>query len=283
MEAGRDAIMHAGRMSLNVARNYRNTLAWSKSILGVALVIAAWAFGSYQGSLLLVLVLLLTAAWATVCHFVEGFIFGRIINPDLFGLFFVLLVIPSPAAAPILVGVTAGIMSYSALIAFIVLKPAVRLIRGNRLYAMRHPLDRIIPVIYLAPEPLAPIFQPTAAFHWSVAAFNIPVLKLSLFDPPSIHNYIKSRTSRLPNMHDNWTDALTCFRRAVGIINLLDSIRKIEQAGLDGVALAASARLALSAIPSQGRSILVEVVGTLKPDRRKLILSAFDLNPSRSY
>jgi hypothetical protein len=172
---------------------------------------------------------------------------------------------------------------YSLLVGYIVWKPHARLMRGSRLYKLRHPLERLIPFVYLAPEPLAPIFSPVPAFHWSIAAFNIPILRFSIFDPLSIHNYIKNRTSRLTSLYDDWTGALTCFRSAVGIINLLDALRRFEQIDLDGVALAASARLALSKIPDQGRNILVEVLRTLKPSRRKLILSAFDLSQSRVF
>jgi len=269
--------MQSARMSLEAARNYRNTLVWSKSILGIALIISAWAFGAYRDSALLITILALTSTWATVCHLAEGLIFGRVLNPDLFGIFFILLILPSPAATPLLSGVLAGLILYSLLITYIALRPRAWLVRGSRLYKLRHPLERMIPFVYLAPEPLAPIFAPVPAFHWSIAAFNIPVLRFSIFDPQSIHNYIKHRTSRLTSLYDDWTGAITCFRNAVGILNLLDALRRFEQADLDGVALAASARLALSKIPDQGRNILVEVLKTLKPNRRKLILSAFDL------
>jgi hypothetical protein len=70
-------------MSVEAARNYRNTLVWSKSLLGIALIISAWALGAYRDSTLMILVLALTASWATVCHLAEGLIFGRVLNPDL--------------------------------------------------------------------------------------------------------------------------------------------------------------------------------------------------------
>ena len=139
--------MQSARMSLEAARNYRNTLVWSKSILGIALIISAWAFAAYRDSALLSTILAMTAVWATLCHLAEGLIFGRVLNPDLFGLFFILIVIPSPAAIPLLSGVVAGLILYSLLIVYIVWKPRAWLVRGSRLYKLGHPLERMIPFV----------------------------------------------------------------------------------------------------------------------------------------
>ena len=275
--------MLSGSVSLRSARSYRNTLVWSKYILGVGLIMASWASSSYEVKPILLTVILLTASWTTLCHLSEGLIFGRVFNPDLSGVAFILFIVPSPSAVIVLEGILAGLVVYCLLLLSIVVKPKVRLMRGDRLYILRHPIDRIIPFVYLAPEPLAPIFQPIPAFHWGVGAFNLPILKISVFDPLSIHDHVRNLTCRLILYRSDWVDALACFRRALGLLNLLDAIRKSEKTGLDGVALAASVRLALSTVPDQGRGILREVLKTLNPDRQRLILAAFDLKPSRSF
>ena len=269
--------MAAVTKSLRTARDYKNTLSWSRTILGLGAIIAAWIASGYEETLLIIVILGMASAWATMCHMAEGLVFGRVLNPNPVGPVLLLAALVSPYPVPLLAGALLGVSVYLLLIVHVVARPSVNLMAGKRLYRLDHPLGRLIPFAFLAPEPLSPVFEPIVALYWGVGAFNLPVWRISVFDPPAIHNYIHSRTTRLSSYPHGWNEALTCFRRALGILNLLDTLRRFENADLDGVALAASARLALSAVPDKARAVLREVLKTLRPNRRALILEAFDL------
>ncbi len=195
---------------------------------------------------------------------------------------FLLLAPFTPAPAPLLGGALLGAFIYFTLLTYVTIFPRVELIAGDRFYRFVHPLGRLIPLAHFSPTTLSPVFEPVVAFHWSVEAFNIPIRRLSVFDPPALHNYIRARATFLSTDYEDWYEALSCFRRAAGLLNLLDTLSRFEKVGLDGVALAASARLALAAIPENSRNILLEVLKTLSPRKRSQITKAFDLAVSNA-
>jgi len=275
--------MLPGTKSYRIAKAYQSTLVWSRSILAAAAILTCWAVATHEISWLVSLFLGLSSFWATLCHMAEGLIFRRVVNTSWTGPAFVILAIFTPQAPTLLLGVLGGTAVYLLLLVYVAARPSPRLVAGDRLYTLRHPLEKLIPFAFLAPEPLSMLFEPTVALYWDLGALNVPVWRVSLLDPPALHNYIRSRAAGLSLMAAGWGDSLTSFRRAAGIINLLDTLRRFEEVDLDGVALAASARLALSKIPETAREILREVLATLKPDRQKQILGAFDLSAPRSF
>ncbi len=263
------------------AKIFRTTLSCAAIIAASTSILGAWGSQVYNESLLINLILGITAAWAVICHQAEGLVRGRVLNLRIPTFFFLAFAMLSPAPLILLTGALLGAVLYLLLLAYISTAPRVTLIAGDRYYRLHHPLELFIPMTNLAPVPLSPLFDPVTAFHWQAGPFNIRIWKVSVFDPLSLHKYIQSNASKLTSVNTTWYDAVTCFRRALGLLYLLDSLRRFEEIDLDGVALAASARLALANIPENSRDILYMALRTLNHDRQNQILSAFDLKISR--
>jgi len=268
--------------SVKSAIEYQNGLRWAAFLSATASLVGAWASSILEPSILLYLVLLFTSMWAVICYLSAYMVNGEILKISLSTVVFLLLAILSPAPAPLLLGPILGLLLYLVLLSYVSNKPELELVGGKRFYLFKHPLCRIIPLAYLAPKPLSPLFEPLVTFHWKPGAFNIPILQISVFEPLSIHDYIRSKAIGLNSNTSTWYDAMCSFRHAVGLLNLLDTVQKFEQVDLDGVALAASARLALSQIPGNTRIILREVLNTFKPEKRRHILGAYDLARSHA-
>ncbi len=263
-------------------KSYLQGLVWAAFFSAMASIMGSWASLSYEHAAPIWAILVLTSAWATACWLSAGLVRGNVITVGLPGVTVLILALVSPALIPLLFGILFGLLFYLCVLSYATTNPDMEPIVEKRFYLFRHPLGRLIPLAYITPEPLSPVFEPLVAFHWAPGSFNIPVLRISVFDPPSVHNYIRKSAIDLNRDQSTWHEALFCFRQAVSLLNLLDSLRKYELIDLDVVALAASARLALSSIPVNTRNILREVLKTLKPDRRNLLMRAYDFVPARA-
>jgi hypothetical protein len=265
--------------SFRTAVKYQATLAWAAGIPAFASLIGSWGAPQYHFSMMLVMLLGLTAAWATICHHAEGLVRGRVLNLNSPGLLYLIIAIASPTRWPLIIGILAGTSAYLFILACATARPRARLVSGDRFYVLAHSLDILVPLAYLAPQPLSPIFEPVVAMHWTPGAFGIPIWHIALFDPMSIHDYLQSRAPELSMQRLEWNAALTRFRKAMGLLSLLDSLRRIELYDLDGVALAASARLAISRFPETAIETLRDALMAFTPVKRQFILDAFDLEP----
>lgn len=257
-------------------KEHRIILGWSKYILAICAIVGSWLSPMYDGWSIGIM-LGVVAVWAALCHMVDGFSRGYVIYPSVSGLIFLVLAIVSPESVPLIIGTAVGIAVWLAILLIVTANPQVERRTGGTLYHIKYPLQRLVPLVYLAPEVLSMMFTPVAAFHWTVGMFGIPVMRVTFFDAMSVHKYIKKQTSGLLLDPDNWREAVFMFRRAVGILNLLDALHKYEEIDLDGVALAASARLALVEISDSAMDVLVDVLKTLKPSKQEILMGAYDL------
>jgi len=246
-------------------------------ITGATALIGSWASLTYEPNLLITVVLGFTSAWAVVCQQIEGLILGKVINIRTPGIAYLAVALVSPMAIPLIAGAFVGTSVYLLLLAVVVGNTKVKLVAGDRFYQFKYPLASLVPLCHLSDEPLSPVFEPIIAFYWTLGPFNIRIWRISIFDPTAIHEHIRTYGKRLSRVGRTWYDTLSCFRRAVGLLYLLDSLSRYEEYDLDGVALAACARLALADIPDTAKLFLREVLKTLKQDRRENILQAFDL------
>lgn len=257
---------------------HRIILGWSKYILAICAIVGSWMSPAYEGSTWMSLVLGAVSGWAALCHLADGFSRGYVIYTSVSGIIFIVAAAFSPEGVPLLMGAIGGVVGYLAILLYVTMEPRIEIRKSvGRFYNVRYPLQKIVPLMYLAPELLSPIFNPVAAFHWSMGMFGIPVMRFSFFDAMSVYRYISRQTSGLEIDPNNWRESVYMFRRAVGILNLLETLHRYEEADLDGVALAASARLALAGITSGSREVLSEVLRTLKPWRREMLMGAYDL------
>jgi hypothetical protein len=257
---------------------HRIILGWSKYTLGFCALIGSWMSQSYEGSMWMSFILAAVSGWAALCHLSDGFSRGYVIYTSVSGILFIIAAIFSPAREALLIGTIAGTVGYLAILLYVTVAPRIEIGKSvGKFYYVRYPLQKLIPLMYLAPEILSPIFNPIAAFHWGLGLFGIPVMRFSFFDAMSVHKYILNQTMGLEIDPNNWRESVYSFRRAMGILNLLETLHRYEEADLDGVALAASARLALAGIASGSRETLSDVLSTLKPLRRKALMGAYDL------
>ncbi len=263
--------------SLDGATRFRNSLSWGALISGIVAIAGSYYSPSLPNQSVLTVIVFIASAWAVVCQQAEGMITGKVFNVRIPGVVFFIIAFLTPLTIPIVLGAFLGGSFYLMLLAMIIVNTKVELTSGDRFYMFSHPLMKLFPMGYLAPEPLSTVFSPIVSFHWSVGSFNIRTWKLVIFDPPSIHQYIRTRAGSLVMGTEAWVDKLATFRRAMGILHLLNSLRKFEETDLDGVALAASARLALADIPISSRVFLSEVLSTMEPNNRGLISRAFDI------
>jgi len=269
--------MKLKEQSIRAAAGFRRSMSWAALMAGLAALMGSWMSLTYEPSLQIDVLIGFTSAWAAICQQVEGLILGKVINIRTAGIAYLALALTSPKGLILVVGMFIGISVYLALLAFVVSKTSVKLAAGDRFYKFVYPLATLFPLSVLSDQPLSPLFEPFIAFHWTVGPFNLKIWRLSIFDPPALHDHISAYALRLCSSERSWYETLVCFRRAVGLLYLLDSLSRAEEYDLDGVALAASARLALAEIPDASKIFLQEVLKTMKPDRRKHILQAFDL------
>jgi len=272
--------MSRATRSFRAARDYRKTLFWSKLLLGLGIVTAGFTINIYSDPGPILFVIGLLSAWVAICHNVESFTYRKVLSFSLDGPAFILIALITPARITILEGLLIGTTIYLLIILYAILKPSMSLVSGDRFYNFRYPLQRLIPLAYLAGEPLNGTFEPVISFHWEPGIFNIPNWCLSVTDPAAFHNYIRSRVTILGRNTRSYHDGITIFRSAVGILNMLESVRRYEEIDLDGVALAASARLALASAPWNSRNVLVEVLHTMNPEVRARIMGAYDIRPT---
>jgi len=263
--------------SIKAAGSFRNSLSWAALITGMTALIGSWASLGYEPTLPIFITLGFLSAWAVICQQSEGFILGKVINIRTPGVAYLAVALVSPLGIALILGAFIGMSIYLILIAWVVSKTDVKLTAGDRFYHFRYPLSGIIPLVHLSDEPLSPMFDPTIAFYWTLGPFNIRLWRISVLDPLALHNHIKSYGIWMNHSEKSWVETLTCFRRAIGLLYLLESVSKFEEYDLDGVALAAGARLALSDIPNDAKIFLQEVLKTMKPDRQTCIKEAFDL------
>lgn len=265
------------KRSIKAADKFSRSVAWSAGIPAAAAVIGSWASNYYEPSALLTIILGALAAWAALCSQVPGLVRGFVLSIDFPAALFVALAVFSPTPFPLLVGILVGLTAYLFVLSGGVSRPKATLISGDVFYALRHPFERLVPLAFLAPEPLSPVFDPAAALYWSPGALGLPTWRISLFDPPSLHDFISSHAPTLAARSSDWGAATVRYRNALMLLGLLDTLRKLELAGLDGAALAAAARLAISAFPESARSSLRDALSALPLSRRQALLEAFDL------
>ncbi len=258
------------------AIEHRVVLKWSRYILAACALIGSWLAPGYQETILLPLIIGLVSFWATICHLAEGFSRGYVINPGFSGILFIAIALFSPGYIPILLGIAFGIISYLLILMIISTNPVLREYPDSQLYSIRHPFEKLIPLLYVAPVKLSPVLSAVPAYYCTIGIFSIPCLRITYFDSISIHKYIVTLASSLGSEPGSWKEAIIIFRRAVGILNLLESLQRYEGVDLDGVALAASARLALREIPFPAKMVLSEVVNTFRTLKRDIIKDAFD-------
>jgi hypothetical protein len=269
--------MTAIAVSISSLKKWDAILSRSKYILAITALTGSWLTQSFENSWLVFSLLCLVSAWAVLCHMAEGFSRRYIINVSLVGPIYLVAALFSPARVALLAGAAFGVALYMLFLSNLAFDPKVKLISGDRFYRFRYPLDRIIPLAYLACEPLLPFFKPIMVLHWTLGMFNLPIWRVSLFDPLSLYRHIGNRAVKINLFTGGWTESLFAYRHAMGLLNLLDSLRKFEENDLDGAALAASARLALRSLPCETKEILSDVARTLNPMKYHQILSAFDL------
>lgn len=268
------------KATIIAAKEHRIVLGLSKYTLAICAIAGSWMSTGYEGSIWMPVVLGLMSGWAVMCHLADGFARGYVIYTSISGLIYLIAAAFSPERATLLTGAMVGMLVYILILLYVSIKPKIDIGKSSgKFYFIKYPLQKLVPLMYLAPEFLSPMFSPVAAFHWSVGMFGIPVLKFSYFDVMSVHKYIINQSMGLEIDPNNWRESVYSFRRAVGILNLLDSIHRFEVVDLDGVALAASARLALTGIPSGSREVLSDVVKTMRRSRREILMAAWDLAP----
>lgn len=268
--------------SIRAARDYSRALAWDALVPGTAALLGAWAAPMYEPTPWIPLIVGLAAGWAVLCNQARGLVRGRVLSLDLPALAFLALAILGPTPKPLLIGALLGLAAYVLVLSGAVHNPRLETIAGDRYCRFRHPLDRLAPLTYLAPAPLSPLFDPVVALHWSPGPLALPEWRISVFDPPSLHTYISSQASQLASRRPTWINAITRFRSALGLLGLLETLRKSELAGLEGAALTAAARLALAAFPELARESLRDALAALAPSRRRALLEAFDLRGTDS-
>jgi len=204
----------------------------------------------------------------------------RLFTWDLASGMYILLGLFTPGRVWMFTGIFAGISIYMVSIAFVVAKPSLRLAGGDRFYIFKYPFSRILPLAYLASEPLSPYFEPEVANYTSPGLFGLPVWRITIVDPPAVQAYLISRGGNLSWLHEDWVAAVIDYRRALGILGFLEALGKLESESLDGVALAAAARLAIHSLPRPARIALAQALPSLTPKRRRAILEAFDILPA---
>ena len=268
------------KKSYKSAVKYRNTLKWAAGIPAVASLIGSWGATQYDPSTIIFILLILTSAWATISHQASGLVRGRVLNPTFWSLIYIALAVISPNRWPLIMGVLIGITTCLLILVWVTTYPRIEIAAGDRFYVLHHPFEILVPLAYLAPQPLSPIFEPVVALHWSPVMFGIPLMRISLFEPHSLHNYISSRAAELSPRRLDWNASLTRFRKALGLLSLLDSLRRAELEDLDGVALAAAARLAIANFPETAMETLRDALMAFTPVKRRFILDAYDLEPS---
>ncbi|MFH1676425.1 MAG: hypothetical protein ABIC40_05300 [bacterium] len=266
--------------SIEAAETLHSTLGVATGFAAALALIGAWAATKFEPSTAIPIALAIAAMWATICRCVSDFSRGNIFRIDSAVIIFILAATISPAPEVIISGVIAGLAIYYVVVLAIFSSPKIELGGGDRLYYFRHPLDRIIPMPYLAPEPLTGIFEPTLTMYRESGLLGIPMPKFSAFDPLSVHKFIRSRALHFLAFRTDWDHKITRHRMAIGLLNLLDTIHTMETSNLEGVALAAGARLAINDYPAFARDHLMMTLSSFAPGKRDRILSAFDLNPT---
>ncbi|HEX9746250.1 MAG TPA: hypothetical protein VGB30_12565 [bacterium] len=265
------------QQSLLYAIRNRNQLASACMISTLIAIGGSWIQNIYQPSAVIYVLLGFTAGWAFICSQARGFVYGRIFSLDWTVIALLLLSAVSPAAPALLLGIVAFLIVYLAAVGFLSNHPLLKIAYGDRLYRVSHPFDFILPIHYLAPQPLSPVFEPIIAFHWKPALFGIPLPVVLMIDPPAVHDFIEIGTSQLTSRELDWLTSIRNFRSAVTILSLLEWLSRYENDGLDGVALAAAARLALYNSSDQAKAVLREALLDFKEIRRMEIMEAFDL------
>lgn len=230
-------------------------------------------------STLLILVLLATVAWATLCNQAHTLVKGRVLKNDVPSVTYIMLAMVGPGRWIMLAGILLGLLVYFVVLTRIVMRPRLRLLSGDRFYSFRYRLDRLIPLAYIAPEPLSPLFEPAATVYLTPGMFGIPVWRISIFDPPALHAYLSSRGTELSSHDLEWEAVVSRYRRALRVLGLLEALGKLETMNLDRTALAAAARLAIHSLPESARISLLEALPAFAAPRRRTILTAFDLLP----
>lgn len=266
--------------SNRTADMYRRILGVSAGFCSGAALMGSFMSDQFESSLLLTILLALTAGWGTLCYQAYGLVRGKVIRLDIWSVLFFLAALVSSGRWIIIPGILGGISFYLLILSWAVSKPDMRLDAGDRLYRFRYPLANLIPLVYIAPEPLSPIFEPAVAIYTTPGAFGLPVWRINIVDPQSLHSYLSSRVNKMSSDDLNWDTLVVNYRSALRILGLLEAISKMEIKSLDGVALAASARLALSNVSDTARLTLIEALMAFNPARRKALLDAFDFIPA---
>jgi hypothetical protein len=242
--------------------------------------VGSWVAAQFEPSWPLSIVLIITVAWATVCNQARSFIRGRFIHSDFWSIAYIMLAVLGSGRWLVFAGILIGLSLYvfAAIMAVSHLRPILK--SGDRFYNLRYPLDMILPLSYLAPEPLSPALEPLAAIYRSPGPLTMPTWRIAIFDAASLHTYLISRAVSLSSQDLEWDSVVFRFRRAVRILGLLETLGKLEPASLDAAALAAAARLAIHAMPETAKLSLIEALASFTAPRRRVILEAFDLLPA---
>ena len=204
-------------------------------------------------SIAVIIAIVAASAWATVCNNAKALVKGQVLKADIWSLCYIAAAVGTPGRWMILSGVLAGTIIYLLLIALIVARPRLVLNAGDRFYTFKYALAKIVPLAYIAPEPLSPLFEPAGVFYVTPGIWGLPVWRISIFDPQSLHEYMAIRGITLSSHDLEWESVVDRFRRSLRMLGILEALGKLESINLDGVALAASARLALHHMPTSAR------------------------------
>jgi hypothetical protein len=268
-------------ISIGAAVNLQRILGASTGFCAGASLMGSWAASQFVSSPALTFALIAAVAWATICFQAKGFIRGRFLRSDAWSLAFFMFAMLGSDRWLVLAGILIGLSVYLICVAGAVAHPNLFLKAGDRFYTLKYPFGLVIPLSYLAPEPLSPALEPLAAIFLSPGPVTMPTWRISIFDAASLHSYLTSRAVSLSSQDLEWESIVFRFRRAVRILGLLETLGKLEPDSLDAVALAAAARLAIHAMPETARLTLIEALPSFAPVRRQTILDAFDLLPSK--
>jgi hypothetical protein len=266
--------------SIKAVDTLQQMLGFSTGLPAGAALMASMVANQFEQSTLLIVTIVATSAWAALCNQVRTLARGRVLRTDIWSITFIVAGLTTPGRWLMLEGLLIGLALYLGLIAWVSLKPRVTLAAGDRLYLLRHPLDFLIPLTYLAPEPLSPILEPSTVLYASPEFLWIPTWRIAVIDPSSINSYILSRAASLSSCNQEWGEVVDRFRKAIRLLGLLEAVVKLEAVGLDGAALAAGARLALNNLTDSARTSLLEALSSFAPPKRRSILEAFDILPT---
>jgi hypothetical protein len=268
--------------SLKAADAFEKILGLSTGLLAGASLMGSIAANQFEASTSISIAVISAAVWATICNQARGLTRGRLIRTDPYSLLYLLAAATSPGRFLILGGVMFGLVAWLLIIRSLVSNPSVSLHEGDRFYRFKYPLSSVLPLSFITPEPLSSLFDPIITIHHTPGILGLPIFRISLFDPQSLHAYLLSRGSSLSSGNQEWDSIVDRHRLSLRVLGLLEALAKSESINLDRTILTASARLALYSYTESARHNLIDALAIMAPPRRRVILDSFDLLPARA-